>query len=177
MSDSVEFEHETETTRRAAAALLRDLADGVDAGEVALDDGTTAVTAAVPESVSVELELESEDGAVELEPEIEWSDDDSLEAVNAGGGSDGADAEPAGEASPDDPDLPEILTAEDGPSGSRATFEVYRDRANEWRWRLVHDNGNIVADSGEGYARKASAINGLRSVQHNAPGADVSVED
>jgi len=31
------------------------------------------------------------------------------------------------------------------------TFELYQDRAGEYRWRLRHDNRNIIADSGEGY--------------------------
>lgn len=60
-------------------------------------------------------------------------------------------------------------------SDSQATFEVYRDEADEWRWRLVHDNGNIIADSGEGYSTRQNAEKGLRSVKHNAPGADVRV--
>lgn len=36
-------------------------------------------------------------------------------------------------------------------------FEVYRDRAGEFRWRLVASNGRKVADSGEGYKRRPSA--------------------
>jgi len=56
---------------------------------------------------------------------------------------------------------------------SDATFELYRDRAGQWRWRLRHDNGNIVADSGEGYANRADARNGIESVRRNAPDAEV----
>ncbi|QLG62430.1 HVO_2922 family protein [Halorarum salinum] len=56
---------------------------------------------------------------------------------------------------------------------SKATFEVYEDRVGEWRWRLVHDNGRIIADSGEGYASKQKAKEGLRSVKTNAADADV----
>jgi uncharacterized protein YegP (UPF0339 family) len=56
---------------------------------------------------------------------------------------------------------------------SRATFEVYEDREGKWRWRLVHDNGNIIADSGEGYASRQKCEQGLESVKQNAPGADV----
>jgi uncharacterized protein YegP (UPF0339 family) len=56
---------------------------------------------------------------------------------------------------------------------SKATFELYQDRADEWRWRLVHDNGNVIADSGEGYDRKAGARKGIESVKKNAPGAAV----
>ena len=55
-----------------------------------------------------------------------------------------------------------------------ATFELYRDKAEEWRWRLRHGNGNIIADSGEGYASKAKARQGIESVKANAPDADVA---
>ncbi|MFB6091928.1 MAG: HVO_2922 family protein [Haloquadratum sp.] len=54
-----------------------------------------------------------------------------------------------------------------------ATFEVFRDKAGQYRWRLVHANGNIIADSGEGYASKQKAKQGIRSVKENAPDADV----
>jgi uncharacterized protein YegP (UPF0339 family) len=33
-------------------------------------------------------------------------------------------------------------------------FEVYKDKAKEWRWRLVSTNGRTIADSGEGYKNK-----------------------
>lgn len=56
---------------------------------------------------------------------------------------------------------------------SQATFELYEDADDEWRWRLVHDNGNIIADSGEGYASRQKCLQGLRSVVTNAPGAPV----
>ena len=60
---------------------------------------------------------------------------------------------------------------------SNATFELYEDSADEWRWRLRHDNGNIIADSGEGYARKAGAKNGIESVKQNAPGASIEEQE
>ena len=56
---------------------------------------------------------------------------------------------------------------------SKATFDLYEDNAEEWRWRLVHDNGNIIADSSQGYASKQKAKQGLESVRNNAPGAHV----
>ncbi|USZ68564.1 YegP family protein [Halorussus salilacus] len=56
---------------------------------------------------------------------------------------------------------------------SKATFELYEDRSDEWRWRLVHDNGNVIADSGEGYASKQKARQGIESVKSNAPEAAV----
>ena len=57
--------------------------------------------------------------------------------------------------------------------GSDATFELFRDKADEYRWRLRHDNGNVIADGGQGYASKQKAKQGLRSVKSNAPGAAV----
>ncbi|MFC7153902.1 YegP family protein [Halomarina halobia] len=56
---------------------------------------------------------------------------------------------------------------------AQASFEVYRDRAGRWRWRLVHDNGNIIADSGGSYASRYGAVQGVRSVKRNVPGATV----
>ena len=56
-----------------------------------------------------------------------------------------------------------------------ATFELYEDKAGEYRWRLRHENGNIIADSGEGYTSKANAENGIESVMENAP--DAPIED
>ncbi len=56
---------------------------------------------------------------------------------------------------------------------SKATFELYEDTAGEHRWRLVHDNGNIIADSGEGYANKSNARDAIERVQGYAPEADV----
>ncbi|WP_436926557.1 HVO_2922 family protein [Halosimplex amylolyticum] len=60
---------------------------------------------------------------------------------------------------------------------SKATFEVFRDSADEWRWRLVAANGNIIADSGEGYQSKQGVERGIRSVKRSAPGADVEFSD
>jgi uncharacterized protein YegP (UPF0339 family) len=54
-----------------------------------------------------------------------------------------------------------------------ARFELYQDRADEWRWRLVVANGNIIADSGEGYASKQGAKRGIESVKTGAPEATV----
>ena len=56
---------------------------------------------------------------------------------------------------------------------SSATFQVYRDAAEQWRWRLVHDNGNVIADGGQGYTTKRRAVDGIESVKANAPDATV----
>jgi len=56
---------------------------------------------------------------------------------------------------------------------SNASFQMYQDKADEWRWRLVHQNSNIIAASGEGYASDRNARRGMRSVKRNSVGADV----
>ncbi len=56
---------------------------------------------------------------------------------------------------------------------SNATYELYEDKAGEYRWRLRHRNGNIIADSGEGYASKQNAEDAIERIQGYAPEADV----
>ncbi|HDN19804.1 MAG TPA: DUF1508 domain-containing protein [Candidatus Acetothermia bacterium] len=54
-----------------------------------------------------------------------------------------------------------------------AKFELYKDAAGEYRWRLRHENGNVIADSGEGYTTKQAALNGIQSVKENARNAPI----
>ena len=51
-------------------------------------------------------------------------------------------------------------------------FEVYTDKAGEFRFRLKARNGEIIATS-EGYKTKTSCLNGIESVKKNAPEAPV----
>ncbi|MEE4361129.1 MAG: YegP family protein [Pseudomonadales bacterium] len=46
-------------------------------------------------------------------------------------------------------------------------FEIYKDKAGEFRFRLKASNGQNIL-SGEGYKTKASAMNGVKSVMKNA---------
>jgi uncharacterized protein YegP (UPF0339 family) len=58
-----------------------------------------------------------------------------------------------------------------------ATFQLFRDTGGEFRWVLRADNGEPIADSGEGYADKADALNGIAAVRSEAaeaPLLDVS---
>lgn len=50
-------------------------------------------------------------------------------------------------------------------------FEVYTDKAGEFRFRLKARNGEIIAAS-EGYKAKASCMNSIESVRKNAPEAE-----
>lgn len=60
---------------------------------------------------------------------------------------------------------------------NRATFEVFQDNSDEWRWRLVAANGNIIADSGEGYRSKQGVQRGIESVKNNAAAAEIRYVD
>ena len=54
-------------------------------------------------------------------------------------------------------------------------FEVYTDKAGEFRFRLKATNGQIIAVS-EGYKALASCLNGIESVKKNAPDARIEEE-
>jgi uncharacterized protein len=56
-----------------------------------------------------------------------------------------------------------------------AKFEVYKDKSGEFRWKLTHTNGQVIANSGEGYTTKSNAMKGINSLKENVPGA--SIED
>ena len=63
--------------------------------------------------------------------------------------------------------------------GSKTTtnprFEIYRDRAGEYRFRLLARNGKIVAAS-EGYVTHQGCLEGIASVRKNGPDASVETE-
>ena len=52
-------------------------------------------------------------------------------------------------------------------------FEIYRDNAGEYRWRLQAANGEIVAAS-EGYTTASSARRSVERVKELAPQARVN---
>ncbi|MYR08958.1 DUF1508 domain-containing protein [Gordonia sp. SID5947] len=53
-------------------------------------------------------------------------------------------------------------------------FELYKDRADKFRFRLKAANGEIIASS-EAYESKSAAQNGIDSVKRNA--ADAAIND
>jgi len=53
-----------------------------------------------------------------------------------------------------------------------ARFDLFRGLNGEWYFNLRGRNGKIIAQS-EGYKRKASALKGIKSIQKNAPKAEV----
>jgi uncharacterized protein len=52
-------------------------------------------------------------------------------------------------------------------------FQLYKDRKGEYRWRLRARNGEIIADSNEGYSSKASCKHGIDLVEQQAANAEV----
>ena len=50
------------------------------------------------------------------------------------------------------------------------TFEIYRDKAGEYRVRFKYNSEVMV--SSEGYANKAGARDCIESIKKNAPGAE-----
>ena len=55
-------------------------------------------------------------------------------------------------------------------------FEIYTDKAGEFRFRLKATNGQIIAVS-EGYKAMAGCMNGIASVQKNAVDAKIVMEE
>ncbi|SDR04257.1 HVO_2922 family protein [Natronobacterium texcoconense] len=160
---------ETQKSRTDVAAILRALADQIDSGEtirVSADDRNESLRLA--DSLSFELEIEREsngDQEIELELEVEW-----LEPAEAEDGAESEGRETESVTAFDEVDLSE-------PIESLGQFQLFKDRADEWRWRLVHRNGNVIATSGEGYTTKRNAKKGIRSVLRNAPGAAITETD
>lgn len=69
----------------------------------------------------------------------------------------------------------EDQTVADFATAVNPKFEVYTDKAGEFRFRLKARNGQIIA-TGEGYKAKPSCLNGIDSIRRNAPEADIVKE-
>lgn len=57
------------------------------------------------------------------------------------------------------------------------TVEIYEDDAGEYRWRYVHQNGNIIADSGEGYVGRYEAKRGILTALFHATASDTEISE
>ncbi|MPZ38687.1 MAG: DUF1508 domain-containing protein [Rhizobiales bacterium] len=53
-------------------------------------------------------------------------------------------------------------------------FELYKDKAGQFRFRFKAPNGETMCSS-EGYTAKASAVNAIDSIKKNAP--DATMDD
>lgn len=69
----------------------------------------------------------------------------------------------------------ENQTEKDYSTAKNPKFEIYMDKAGEYRFRLRATNGQIIAVS-EGYKALAGCQNGIESIRKNAPGAAIIKE-
>ena len=69
----------------------------------------------------------------------------------------------------------EDQTVENFETLTHPKYEVYQDKAGEYRFRLKAKNGQNIGKS-EGYKAKASCLNGIESVGKNAPEAEIIAE-
>ncbi len=69
----------------------------------------------------------------------------------------------------------EDQTAENYKTEKHPKFEVYTDKAGEFRFRLKATNGQIIAVS-EGYKAMNGCLNGIESVKKNAD-SEIVVQD
>ena len=58
-------------------------------------------------------------------------------------------------------------------SEKSAKFEIYKDAAEKFRFKLKAPNGEVIA-SGEAYESKDSCKKGIESVKTNAPKAEIA---
>lgn len=69
----------------------------------------------------------------------------------------------------------EDQTAKEVVTQKNPKFEVYTDKAGEFRFRLKATNGQIIA-VGEGYKTHANCIKGIESIKKNAVDAPIVQE-
>jgi uncharacterized protein len=46
-------------------------------------------------------------------------------------------------------------------------FEIYKNRLDQWQWRLKAANNRIIADSGEAYHNKQDCLHGISLVKQS----------
>ncbi len=69
----------------------------------------------------------------------------------------------------------EDQTVEEFQKEKHPKFEIYKDKAGEFRFRLKATNGQIIA-TGEGYTTMKACQNGIASIRKNAPDSPVVEE-
>jgi uncharacterized protein YegP (UPF0339 family) len=58
-------------------------------------------------------------------------------------------------------------------SATEAAFELYEDGGENWRWRLVHADGDTLAVSPSGYDSREAAEETITHLKTNVLGADI----
>jgi uncharacterized protein YegP (UPF0339 family) len=57
------------------------------------------------------------------------------------------------------------------------TFQIYKDHAGQWRWRLRARNGKIVADSGESYKERESLDHAIELITTEIGNSNYVIEE
>ncbi len=57
-----------------------------------------------------------------------------------------------------------------------ANFEIFQDPQNNFRWRFLANNGNILARSEESFINKMNCEHAILLLKQQAPKASISVE-
>jgi uncharacterized protein YegP (UPF0339 family) len=47
-------------------------------------------------------------------------------------------------------------------------YAIYKDHVGQYRWLYISSNGNIIADSGEGYVNKSDCERGIAIMKQSA---------
>jgi uncharacterized protein YegP (UPF0339 family) len=72
--------------------------------------------------------------------------------------------------------LPAAQAGKEKAGAGKLTFEITRDAAKEFRWRLKAANGKILATSGQGYKAKADCRNGIKRIQEGVASGKLKFE-
>jgi uncharacterized protein YegP (UPF0339 family) len=72
--------------------------------------------------------------------------------------------------------LPAAQAGKEKAVGGNLKFEITRDAAKEFRWRLKAANGKILATAGQGYKAKADAMNGIKRIQKDVASGKLKFE-
>ena len=71
----------------------------------------------------------------------------------------------------------EPAEAAEAPAESKTKgFEIYEDKAGEWRWRLRASNGDVLAKSEEGFSSRSGVVRTLDVVRRNVAEAEDHTE-
>ena len=54
-----------------------------------------------------------------------------------------------------------------------AAFQVYEADSGEWRWRLIDEDGNVLADSGDEHTSRGEAAETMMTLKEQAPDAEL----
>jgi uncharacterized protein len=58
-----------------------------------------------------------------------------------------------------------------------AKFEIYKDKAGDFRWRFISSNGRIIAVSSEGYSKRLNCEHGIELIKTDGKKASIVDEE